>query len=288
MMLDAALVALAVATVVLVLQAVTGKENNASQRIDYDRVVYHDQLVELDRDAQRGLLEPAMADAARLEIARRMMTAEAVHTAPDSKVPPRVHLTLALIIALGVPVGAGLFYHYLGHPDLPGKPYAGRRNDPDVLLAKQMVAFAAQLKEKPDAAGYAELGGALAALHNDDDAAEAYRKATELDDKDAKLWLLLGEVLWRGENGTITPDARDAFVKAYRLDPRNPQARFYLGLAALQNNDPRHAVAIWQGIEKDGPPNAPWMPMIEGHIQSTAQHFNFDPAAIKPEAPKVP
>ncbi|MFZ2101413.1 MAG: c-type cytochrome biogenesis protein CcmI, partial [Oricola sp.] len=44
---------------------------------DFDLAIYKDQLRELDADIERGAIEPAEADYARAEIARRLLAAEA-------------------------------------------------------------------------------------------------------------------------------------------------------------------------------------------------------------------
>ena len=47
------------------------------QRADYDITVYKDQLAEIDRDVESGLLGEAEAEAAKIEIQRRMLKATA-------------------------------------------------------------------------------------------------------------------------------------------------------------------------------------------------------------------
>ena len=49
---------------------------SAPSRELFDRAVYRDQIAELERDQARGLIAPGEADAARLEIQRRLLRAE--------------------------------------------------------------------------------------------------------------------------------------------------------------------------------------------------------------------
>ena len=57
---------------------------------------------------------------------------------------------------------------------------------------------------------------------------------------------------------TITPEAEDADRSArWTLDPKNPAARFYLGLAAAQNGDKDKARRIWTGLLPDLPEDSP-------------------------------
>src|SRR5258707_8253686 len=83
-------------------------------RGQYDRAVYRDQLREVDRDVARGLLSPKEADAARLEIERRLL---AVDVAGGSGLTglarsPRLAVAAGLFVVLGT----GGLYWRLGAP----------------------------------------------------------------------------------------------------------------------------------------------------------------------------
>ena len=52
-----------------------GGGNATEDRNAYDRAVFRDQLAELDRDLERGVIGPAEAEAARNEISRRIIQA---------------------------------------------------------------------------------------------------------------------------------------------------------------------------------------------------------------------
>src|SRR5687767_2858545 len=52
--------------------------------------VYRDQLAELERDRERGLLAPADAEAARNEVARRLLKAEEARTLSPHPAPDQV------------------------------------------------------------------------------------------------------------------------------------------------------------------------------------------------------
>ncbi|HLN24303.1 MAG TPA: c-type cytochrome biogenesis protein CcmI, partial [Patescibacteria group bacterium] len=67
--------ALTLAVLALLLVPLLRRQTAAPARIDYDVAVYRDQLTEVERDAERGLLNPAQLTAARTEIQRRMLTA---------------------------------------------------------------------------------------------------------------------------------------------------------------------------------------------------------------------
>jgi cytochrome c-type biogenesis protein CcmH len=51
--------------------------NRSTDRAEYDLVIYRDQLAEVDRDLARGVLSDEQAEAARTEIKRRILAADA-------------------------------------------------------------------------------------------------------------------------------------------------------------------------------------------------------------------
>lgn len=82
---------------------------------------YRSQLVELDRDITRGVIAPAEAKIARVEIARRLLAADSEVSVgqTDRASPVIAAIVVAVIAAVGVSA-----YNYLGAPgygDLPLK-----------------------------------------------------------------------------------------------------------------------------------------------------------------------
>ena len=75
----------------------------------YALAVYRDQLAELSRDEQRGLLNAEQAKAAQVEISRRILALDEGKKFLPAK-PPGHHLTLAMAVILplaGGPDGVG-------------------------------------------------------------------------------------------------------------------------------------------------------------------------------------
>jgi cytochrome c-type biogenesis protein CcmH len=92
-----------------------------------DLAVYRDQLEELDRDRAAGLIGETDAQAARVEISRRLIAAadvaEFAHSLPiGSSLWRRRAITVAAVVLL--PLVAATLYLTLGSPELPGQPLA--------------------------------------------------------------------------------------------------------------------------------------------------------------------
>src|SRR3954447_14182959 len=85
--------------------------------------VYRDQLEEIARDRAAGLIGETEAEAARIEVSRRLLAAAG---ADDGKAEPSSSLwrrrATALAALIILPAGATAIYLALGSPSLPGEP----------------------------------------------------------------------------------------------------------------------------------------------------------------------
>ncbi len=59
-------------------------------------------------------------------------------------------------------------------------------------------------------------------------------------------------------DGYVSPEAERVLQTALRLDPSLPVARYYAGIALAQQGRLTDAVGIWERLEADTPPDAPW------------------------------
>lgn len=286
-----AIISLAViAILILPLLGRAGAE--APPRVDYDIVVYRDQLAEIDQELERGQLSESDAEAARAEIHRRMLAAEDAELKMPFKLLPGAsrygRLGVIAAIALIIPLGAAVTYGALGQPQLPGKPYAWRlKHDPDFVVAATAEKLAAMLQNSPSAAGYQRLGQMYFDARNYEQAAVADRRAIELGANDAATWSELGEAVVMVNGGAVAPEAMTAFTKALSIEPHSERSRFYIGLAEAQIGNLKQAVAIWRDLERDSPPDAPWLVMLREHIAAFGKQGGFDPASIPPSPPSA-
>ncbi len=194
--------------VLLLLPLLRADGADGVDRLSYDLTVYRDQLDEIERDRARGLLSDDQAEAARVELQRRMLTA-AGQDAQDARrqakgkdketatpagraalarsgragvkgLLARARLqgtwgtaTLAAVLGL-VPVGAVSLYLMVGSPTLPGLPHAER-------VARATESRLAQVP--------ADIR----------DSVQAMRLVVEQTPDDAAAWLELGRLYRRAE-----------------------------------------------------------------------------------------
>lgn len=286
MLLGVIFAVLALATAGLLVLPLLRRPAEGPERAEFDLQVYREQLAELERDRERGVLPADQAEAARTEIHRRILAAEEGEgrTAPRS----RLQWQLVALLAIGVPLASGLIYWRLGTPDMPGKPFASRQADPSFQMAKLADQLAEWLKGQPDGEGYRRLGQAYMSLHRYADAADAFHKAQSLGVVDGPMLSSWGEALVLSQGGMVVPEARRILTLAYSMDKTSAPARFYLGLAQMQIGNFQKAVAIWRDLEKDSGPDAPWLETLKARVAEAGKQGNFDPATIPPEPPAPP
>ncbi len=244
-----------------------------ASRGSFDQAVYRDQLQELDRDLARGLITPADADAARLEIQRRLLATDKVPAPPSrlSRSP-----ILALIVFVVIAGGAVGSYLWLGAPGLPDEPFVARKAEMahggnPASLQQATTALAAKLKQNPsDAAGWLLYGRSLAMLSQWDQAEDAYRHAIDLGQTDPDVVADHAEVLVLQAGGTVTPAAEAAFRQVLKADPSSGIARYYLAVAAMQAGEPRQAIEGFQALLAEMPADSPLRPQLGQKVAEAA------------------
>jgi cytochrome c-type biogenesis protein CcmH len=230
-------------------------------------VVYRDQLAEIDRDIAAGIIGAAEADAARIEISRRLLAA-ADRSGREAPVQGNLRLRrVAAILALvGLPIIAASFYLTLGSPRLGDFPLAERSPvaDANQPLTNLVAQVEAHLEKNPtDGRGWTVLAPVLSRLGRYDDAVRAYRNAITYAGDASDRRADLGEALMGAGGGVVTAEAKAEFERSIALNAEDAKANYFLGLAAEQDGHKTDAVAIWQKMLAKAPADAPWRPLVQ-------------------------
>jgi len=243
-------------------------------------VVYKDQLEEIERDRGAGLIGSAEAEAARLEVSRRLLAAaDKAAAVPIAAPQPLWHRRAAALAALVVlsllPVG---LYVVLGSPNIPGQPVYARGNLPPGH--ESIAALIGQVEERlgrnpDDGAGWEVIAPVYMQLGRFDDAVLARRKALALNGETGARDADLGEALAAAANGVVTDEAKTSFARAVAREPQNAKARYFLGLADEQDGNRAAAAAKWRDMLKDAPADAPWI----GLVRAALARVTGEPAA---------
>jgi cytochrome c-type biogenesis protein CcmH len=234
-----------------------------------ETVVYRDQLAEVDRDASGGLIGSGEAEAARVEIGRRLLAA-----ADNARDPPvvsntRLRRLVAVIALVGLPLVALALYLPLGSPRLADLPLVQRARAPDAAqpLDNLVVQVEAHLKKNPtDGRGWNVLAPVLAKLGRYDDAVRAFRNSIAYNGDSPARRADLGEALMAAAGGVVTSEAKGEFERATALDANDAKASYFLGVAAEQDGRRADAASIWRTMLANAPSDAPWRPLVQAAL----------------------
>ena len=142
-----------------------------------------------------------------------------------------------------------------------------------------------QKKEPTNPETWRMLGWSYFATERYAEAADAYRKATELQPNNAALLTSLGEALVRAADGEVKPDAVVAFDAALKLEPKEPRARFFKGLVLEQAGNKQAALDAWIAVLADAGPDDAWAPDLRTRIVAVSGELGVDVTAKLPAAP---
>lgn len=237
----------------------------------HDAEVYKSQLAEVERDLDRGLISQEAAQAARTEIARRLIaadreaqrgsgTAPAAADAAAKGGAARLRLVQAAALVM-VPLGTVGAYIAYGSPDLPDLPLSARleapaqgRSLPDLVARVER-----HLADNPeDGRGWDVVAPVYMRMGRPQDAAAAYARAIRLLGSDVRRETDRGEALVVANNGIVSAEAHAAFERAVAMDAQAVKPRFFLALALTQENRKDEAIAAWQSLLADAQGGEAW------------------------------
>jgi cytochrome c-type biogenesis protein CcmH len=285
------------AALALVLRPLLRREDAAPARRDYELGIYRAQLDELEREQARGLIGADEAAAARVEIQRRILATDADPEKRRAVRPaPGMARLMAVLLALALPLASGALYLQLGRPDLAGPSFAAREGERQVIAepagpgaaVPPIETLIARLEDHlaanpDDLEGWLRLGRSFELTGAPGRAVAIYEQALELHDGAAELHAALAEARIHSTGGIVGERAQAALDRALELDPGNPRARFYRGLALVQRGEEERGLESWVELMRDSPADAPWLPTVRSQVVALAQELGRDPATALPE-----
>ena len=250
-----------------------------------DVAFYRDQLHELESDVDRGTLRPADVEATRAELGRRLIQASETTGAAPAAGRRRI-AAAGIAAAFVVAVAAGL-YAEVGHPNQPDAPLAARETG-KTDFATSIAKIEAHLASDPDdGRGLEIMAPVYMRMGRFDDAVRTYRDIMRVLGRSPSREAELGQAMVMQADGVVTGEARQLFDAALTDDPVLPQARFFEGLAALQDGDRAKARATWEALIREAPPEAPYIAVVGERVAELdgAPRVLADPASASSGAP---
>ena len=228
------------------------------------------QLNELDAElADKGVDAQVAQDEERrlaAELAVVLKQLEEVSTGNSAENQPgtgkRPWLIALLVFALVIPaVSAGLYLLENGATLKTlvrieqGDTSAGKF--PPMVM--EMVArLEKRLAEEPnDAAGWARLGISYANMGRMPEAKQAFAKSYRLEPDNLEVITDYAWVVYSEDPKNTDGLAFELYSKIYRAQPENPDALWFLGLAAFQHAEYGKSVKYWDILLKLLPPESP-------------------------------
>jgi len=240
-----------------------------------DVAVYKDQLIEVEHDFDRGLLADTEAEAARTEIARRLLKAAGEEQSSKAMAEGKTggflrKLTAGFAIACIPGFSLGL-YLMTGTPDLPSQPFAERKPveapksvaQDDTTL--QLIARAEEhlAKNPDDIRGWQILAPVYTKLRRFSDASFALKRVMALSSNDPKAVADYGESLIIGNRGEVNSQALEVFHNLLKTNPKMSRPLHYIALADAQAGRLKEAAAKWRTLLAANPQDTPWRADIE-------------------------
>lgn len=163
----------------------------------------------------------------------------------------RLSPLLAFVIVFTVGLSAGL-YNAIGSPGVPsGKAGDGLQGMDDAIASLE-----ARLQANPDdIGGWKMLGRSYRAVGNFSGAARAFERVMDLDGgKDAQSMVDLAVAIVQRDDAPIEGRTASLLESALALEPNNPSALFYAGIAAANRNETDVAADRWERLLGLNPP----------------------------------
>jgi cytochrome c-type biogenesis protein CcmH len=243
-----------------------------SARSGSDIAVYRDQLEEIDRDQAASMIGKAEAEAARVEVSRRLIAAAEAAKAAALAAPASSGLYRRATLAAGIvllPLAAGLTYFALGSPNFAPVSMSAAGDGPQLPagIEQTVTEVETYLASNPgNGRGWEVLAPVYLRLGRFDDAVTARRHALEIFGADAARLGDLGEAIVLASNGVVTPEAKGLFERANTADPEDVMAQYYLGLSAKQEGRRDEAEKRWNALVSAARDDAPWLPMVKNAL----------------------
>jgi len=266
-----------------------------------DARLYRDQLDEIERDLERGTINPGEAEGARADVSRRLIAAagRAETSVALAPAPRRYSRLVAGIALIGAPALAVTLYLANGMPGQPDLPLARRaaieaaqaESAPRPSQAEAEIAFAPEppqpltkeqqdyaglmarletlLEQRPDdVRGLELLAAGYLRLQRHADSWRVYERllAALGDEAEAGLYASMAEAMVQAAGGYVSPKAERAIGAALARDETLPVARYYAGLLMVQSGRLDEAIAVWEQLTAEAPGDAPWLEFLDAML----------------------
>jgi len=294
-------IALALGSCTLLALALWRGHLGARPAAEFDLRVYRDQLSDVERDIERGVIKGDDAERVLTEISRRILTADKAlqDESVDVRSPKAARFVAIGGLAAVLIGGSFALYRDLGAPGYGDLSLStrieaaadARASRPDQATAEASLPPFVIAPDTPKT--YAELivklreavekrpadlqGATLLATHEmrlGNAVAAHAAQAAVIRLKGAAVsaedYATYADMLIIAAGGYVSPEAEGALARVLRFDPENGVARYYSGLMMMQVGRPDVAFRAWAQLLQDSGGNEGWVVPIREQIEDLA------------------
>jgi cytochrome c-type biogenesis protein CcmH len=276
------LAGLTAAVLFFLLRPLAGGVGTMPAREAFNAAVYRDQLNEIESDLARGLIGEAEAEAARLEVARRLLAADTKERESGDAATSSPARAALIGVALALPLAALGLYLLYGSPQLPDQPLSARLQDPasEQNPAALVARVEARLRAHPEEGeGWDVIAPVYLSARRYGDAADAYARAIQLLGPSAQRLSGYGQALVLERGGVVSEEARKSLEQALALNATLVEPRILIAIAKEQDGQFAAAIEDWRRLlERKGADDA-WRAMVEKRIANAEAHLSGNPPA---------
>jgi len=258
---------------------------------DGDLAVYRDQLAEIESEKAQGLIGETEAEAARAEVARRLIKRSEEQESVGGAGTASVVRQVALYGASALPVIALGIYLAVGSPLLPGKPYEARLKAPleQASEADLVAKVEAHLRQHPeDGRGWNVIAPVYMRQGKFQQAAEAFERAIRLLGETPERLAGFARATIMARDRIVTANAQRALERMLELDPKSIEPQVWLAIAKEQEGDLAAAETAYRKLLGEVGSEGPWREILEQRLKNiTLQQGGEADSETAPSAPEI-
>jgi cytochrome c-type biogenesis protein CcmH len=184
----------------------------------------------------------------------------------------------SVVFVVGV---SAVLYSSIGSPDIRTGAGAGEAGEMSAVVGS----LAKRLESNPnDIEGWRMLGRSYMTLGNYREAVRALQRVVELESgQNAQSLVDLGEAMLAESGQNLTPSTVAVFENALTLEPSNPSALFWGGVAAINRGDRSLAADRWERLLGTNPPAE-----IRDVLEQRVAEWRGEEASAPPQATAMP
>jgi cytochrome c-type biogenesis protein CcmH len=242
--------------------------------------ILRDEAKELEDDLRDGLLTRDAYEQGKSELQSRLIEEVKITEQPATKTPRHPARTLAIVLAVMLPVFSVLLYMVVGNTDALYPQEAIVADASGVVQSDEMLQ---RLEKKvkrlsKDPNDWWMLARTYTEQKRYMEAAAAYDHLVKMVPNEPQLWANYADVYAMAHGQTLQDEEVTKMInKALELDPNNITALALSGSAAMERKDYATAITRWQTLIDQLPADSPDVDVYKGALKQASMLLAAEP-----------